>query len=120
MLEVGTAQAASDTMSFSERLSESLQVSLLGLGTVFAVLALLWGVLELFRLFFYDLPNKRKNASTEKKAPVKSESAPVAQPAQSVQSDEELVAAIVAAVAQVMDKPASSFRVVSFRKTGTR
>lgn len=119
MLEAGTAQAASETMTFSERLSESLQVSLLGLGTVFAALALLWGVLEVFRFFFYDLPNKRKNG-TEKKAPVKTESAPSAPVAQPVQSDEELVAAIVAAVAQVMDKPASSFRVVSFRKSGTR
>ena len=44
------AGAAGKTdMTFGERLAEAGQVTLLGMGMVFAVLALLWGVLELFR-----------------------------------------------------------------------
>ncbi len=114
------AASATDVMSFSDRASEALQVSLLGIGTVFAVLAILWGVLEVFRFFFYDLPNKAKK--TEKKAEAPKQ-APAASPAPVVQlqsSDDEVVAAITAAIAVVLDRPASSFRVVSFRKTGTR
>lgn len=110
--------------TFADRISEALSVSLLGLGTVFAVLALLWGVLEIFRFFFYDLPNKRKNGV---KNEVASANNSVAAPAPAVQSvtasgdsDEEIVAAITAAISVVMDKPATSFRVVSFRRTGSR
>ena len=117
MLEA--AASATDVMSFSDRASEALQVSLLGIGTVFAVLAILWGVLEVFRFFFYDLPNKSKKAEKKTEAP----KAPAAAPAPVVQvqsSDDEVVAAITAAIAVVLDRPASSFRVVSFRKTGTR
>ena len=113
------AASASDVMSFSDRASEALQVSLLGIGTVFAVLAILWGVLEIFRFFFYDLPNKAKKSEKKAEAP----KVPVAAPAPVVQaasSDEEIVAAITAAISVVLDRPASSFRVVSFRKTGTR
>jgi len=113
------AASATDVMSFSDRASEAIQVSLLGMGTVFAVLAILWGVLEIFRFFFYDLPNKTKKAEKKAEAP----KAPVAASVPVVQtqsSDEEIVAAISAAIAVVLDRPASSFRVVSFRKTGTR
>ncbi|MBQ7822140.1 MAG: OadG family protein [Clostridia bacterium] len=110
--------------TFADRVSEALSVSLLGLGTTFAVLALLWGVLEIFRFFFYDLPNKRKNGKKTESAPVKPAPAPapVAAPvvSRAADSDEEIVAAITAAVSLVLDKPATSFRVVSFRRTGTR
>ena len=111
--------------TFADRVSEALSVSLLGMGTVFAVLAVLWGVLEIFRFFFYDLPKRKsgevkkeeKTAKPVKPAPV---SAPVAAPVVNTGSDAELVAAISAAIAVVLDKPATSFRVVSFRRTGTR
>ena len=110
--------------TLADRVSEALSVSLLGLGTIFAVLALLWGVLEIFRFFFYDLPNKRKNGEKAENASANTASAapaPAVQPAVvSGTSDEEIVAAITAAISVVMDKPATSFRVVSFRRTGTR
>lgn len=123
MLEA--AASATDVMSFSDRASEALQVSLLGMATVFAVLAILWGVLEIFRFFFYDLPNKSKKREEKSEAPKapkapKTPVAPVAPVVQAATSDEEIVAAITAAISVVMDRPASSFRVVSFRKTGTR
>lgn len=120
MLEA--ASGASEVMTFSERASEALRVSLLGMGTVFAALALLWGLLEVFRFFFYDLPNKSKKSEEKSEAPKapKAPVAPVAPVVQAASSDEEVVAAITAAISVVLDRPASSFRVVSFRKTGTR
>lgn len=110
--------------TFADRVSEALSVSALGLGTTFAVLAVLWGILEIFRFFFYDLPKRRsgevkkeeKPAKQVKPAPVAAPTAPVA----NISSDAELVAAISAAIAVVLDKPTTSFRVVSFRRTGTR
>ena len=36
-------------MSFAERLSMSGQMTLLGLGTIFLVLALLWGAMVIFK-----------------------------------------------------------------------
>ena len=61
--------------TLADRVSEALSVSLLGLGTIFAVLALLWGVLEIFRFFFYDLPNKRKNGEKAENASANTASA---------------------------------------------
>ena len=36
-------------MNFGERAVYSLQMLLIGMGTIFGVLALLWGALEIFR-----------------------------------------------------------------------
>ena len=110
-----------ENMTFAERASEALRVSLLGIGMVFAVLAILWGVLEIFRYFFYDLPNKGKSKEKKPEKPQSSEPAPAPVAVVPAQTDDtELVAAITAALCVVLDKPATGFRVVSFRKTGTR
>lgn len=107
--------------TFADRVSEALKISLLGIATVFAVLAIIWGVLEIFRYFFYDIPNKKKNGETETKEEIPAPApAPVITYEQPVSSNEEIVAAITAAISVMMDKPATSFRVVSFRKTGTK
>lgn len=54
-----TGAAGKTDMTFGERLAEAGQVTLLGMGMVFAVLALLWGVLELFRVIMQK--SKRRN-----------------------------------------------------------
>lgn len=106
--------------TFADRVGEALKTSLLGIATVFAVLAIIWGILELFKVFVYDIPNKKKGAKTEVKEE-KPAPAPVVTPAPVlVSSDEEIVAAITAAISVMLDRPATSFRVVSFRKTGTK
>lgn len=110
-----------ENMTFADRASEALRVSVLGMGMVFAVLAILWGVLEVFRYVFYDLKNKGNTAEKNPEKPVKSEPAPAPVVTETAQTDDgELVAAITAALCVVLDKPATGFRVVSFRKTGTR
>lgn len=65
--EVTTAAADSltNTAPMGERMALGLQTTLLGLGTVFAVLVILMVVLLLFRLFFYTIPNRKQHAAVD-------------------------------------------------------
>lgn len=112
-------------MTFGERLAEAGQVTLLGLGMVFAVLALLWGILEIFRVIMQKSGKKKK--TVEPVIPEKSAQAPAEVAAESVPTeagdDGELTAAITAAVAAYLASEgdaayAGGFRVVSFRRSG--
>ncbi len=109
-----------DSMTLSDRVTVSLQTSLLGLGTVFAVLALLWGALVLFRVVFAGIEKKSANAAGEAPAAAVPTPVEVVPSAAEVSDDSEVVAAITAAISVMLDKPATSFRVVSFRRSGSR
>ena len=122
------ASSATDLMNnpmgFGERVLMGLQVTLFGMAVVFSVLILLWGILELFRVIFYEIP-KKKAAEAEKKPTEPETPAPapvVEEPVETVEEtdDAEIVAAITAAISVVMDKPQTSFRVVSFRRTASK
>lgn len=95
------------------------QMTLLGMLMVFAVLALLWGILAIFKLVFAGRTPKEKKPEPKETAPVQQAEAPA--PAETQSDDEELVAVITAAVAAyVRDEgnPAADggFRVVSFKR----
>ena len=106
-----------------------IQTFLLGVLTVFSVLAILWGCLEIFRYFFYTVP-ERKKAEEKVALSAKNEAAPVvSEPVQEtvsapVSDDGEIVAAIIAAITAMRNDEAAengelapgAFRVVSFRK----
>ena len=109
-----------DSMTLSDRVTVSLQTSLLGLGTVFAVLALLWGALVLFRVVFAGIEKKSASAADEASAADVPTPVEVVPSAAEVSDDSEVVAAITAAISVMLDKPATSFRVVSFRRSGSR
>ena len=47
-----TERIAATPILSTERWLEAGQILVLGMVTIFAVLALLWGILELFRVFF--------------------------------------------------------------------
>ena len=86
---------------------------LIGMGTVFAVLTLIWGCLSLFKVFFHDLKNVApkkeivKNEETVADAPVETNAT----------DDNEIVAVIAAAIAAAESEHADAkFRVVSFRR----
>jgi len=118
LLANGISASMDTTRSFAERMQIGAEVAILGLGVVFAVLILLWGILSLFKVFFYDIPNAKKAAPKET-APAPAEVPAPVQTAPASASDDELVAAISAAVAAYMSAegcPASGFRVVSFRR----
>ena len=98
-----------------------IQTFILGMVTVFAVLAILWGCLEIFRYVFYTIPERNKANGGEKPAP-----APKVEPAPepvAYSDDGEVVAAIIAAITAMRNEEAAesgvaptAFRVVSFRK----
>ena len=109
-----------------ERLEYALQMTLLGIGAVFAVLSLIWLVLVVFKFFLYDLKNRDTKKQNSTKAPVvEKEVQPVVSEAPVVNSsDDATVAAIIAAIsAYISDDPelskeyAGGFRVVSFKRT---
>lgn len=98
-------------------------VLVVGLAIVFAVLIILWGVLELFRVIFYEAPKKKAEAAKQAKKvevvkaqpKVEAPAAPVA-PAAPAEDEEELVAVLMAAIAASMGTSAGGLRIKSFRR----
>lgn len=86
-----------------------IPVMFLGMGVVFLVLMLLWGVLEMFRVLFYAGPMKNEAAKTA--------AAAAPQSSQSIAEDqEELIAICSAAISTMLEKPANSLRIHSIRR----
>ena len=100
-----------DKLGFSDSLEFGGQMLLLGMGAVFAVLTTIFLLLTLFKVVF-----TRIKVSEKKSAP-----APVVAPApvaQTVTSDDEIVAVIAAAIAMAESECGDNvkFRVVSFKR----
>lgn len=106
---------AATTMNFGERAAYFGKMILIGMGTIFVALTLLWGVLVLFRLCV-EAVQKRKKPTGQMPAPV----APAAEPAE---DQGAVVAAITAAISATLAEEnggqVPAFRVVSFRKINT-
>ncbi len=107
--------------NFGEAFSYSISKALFGVAIVFGVLALIWAVLSLFRLFFYVIPNMKNTNTTAEKKEQEPDEKPVTEVSNvtvSAQNDYSIIAAITAAItafrANMGEK--SSFRVVSFKK----
>lgn len=106
----------------AENITRLWQTPLLGMAMIFAVLALLWGVLAVFKLIFVGKtetkPEKEKK-SEEIPQPVSVAPAPV----QPQNEDEQLIAVLTAAIAAYRatetggEIAPNGFRVVSFRRT---
>lgn len=124
----------SDTLSWGDRFNYMGIGVLVGILVVFSVLALLWLILELFGAIARRGQTKSTAQKSEKLAP-KAEpmtpapvapvvEAPVLQEESVVMSDDEIVAAITAALAVYLEEAGASapsingFRVVSFKKVG--
>lgn len=100
------------TMTYGQRLSLAGQVTVIGLATVFSVLAILMAALYIFQYFAYTLPNKKKKAAEE---------ANTATPAPTATSanNDELIAVLTAAIAayeSASGNQATPFRVVSYKR----
>lgn len=99
-----------------ERWALAGEMVLVGMGMVFAVLAILWAVLTVFKVVF------AKGEKKERSAPVVQTEAPASEPEPEiyVAGDEELIAVITAAVAAYRagegEEATGGFRVVSFRR----
>ncbi len=109
-------------MFSADAFAEAAKVTILGMLMVFSVLAILWGVLAIFKLIFAKDTNKseQKKQAAE---PVAAEPAP----ASSAEADGgELIAVISAAIEayraseEGLDSTAAGgFRVVSFRRASS-
>ena len=125
MLDAVTKNTVFDNAG--DALAYGLPLSLFGFAVVFGVLILIWGILSLFKVFFYTIPNAKKNPAPkvkpepkkEVKAEVKAE-APVAPAVQTSSNDGEIVAAIIAAIEAYRSANGAAapggFRGVSFKK----
>ena len=107
----GVIDANQPIKNVGEALGYSLSTSLFGFAVVFGVLALIWGVLSLFKIFFAG------KSEENKKKPEITESA--VQNVSPAVDEAALVAAITAAVSAYRvahGESAGGFRVVSFKK----
>ena len=114
----------------AERIKYSLEMTILGLFAVFSVLAIIWGILAIFKVLLYDIPNKNKHSNTNNadRVPEITPIAPAVENKPSVVSgNDATVAAIIAAIsAYIADDPELSaqypngFRVVSFKRTRSK
>ncbi len=112
----GAANVPEDILG---KLGYGLQIAVIGILIVFAVLAIIMGVLYAFEYFFYTLPNKAKKApEAPKAAPVKTPAPAVTLPSVSADNDEEIAVVIAAAVAAYYEQaaPTSKYRIKSFRR----
>jgi sodium pump decarboxylase gamma subunit len=120
MLNVAIKALADMGGAFSpERLALAGQMTLLGMGMIFAVLSLLWGVLTIFKLIFVRPEKKKVKAAPAPKPEPVVVPEPVVAPAAS--NDAELIAVLTAAIAayeasQGNEVAPGGFRVVSFRR----
>ncbi len=107
------SKEVSSDLSLSEKLESILTTGVGGYLLVFAVLALIWLILAIFGKAF----DKKDENSEEKAQPVQPATpAPAPAPVPVETDDTAVVAAIVAAISAYTGKPASGFKVVSFRK----
>ena len=125
LLSAATTQAEHFVGStFGERASYALSHTGVGMLIIFAVLAVIWAVLAVFKVIFAGKTDKKEKAAElpEKKPEVvPPAAAPIVQaPVPASSSDEEIVAAITAAITLMREAEGTTgtFRVVSFRRTG--
>ncbi len=105
------------SLGWGERISTAVIVTLQGMLTIFLVLAILWGAIEVMhRLVHRKKPNKEAApAPTPQPAP-----AQTVAPAPAVEDDGALIAAITAAISATLAEEGyqGGFRVVSFCRVG--
>ena len=114
-------------LDLTEKLALSGEMLLRGLGTVFLVLAILWGIIALFSVFSGTAEKKPapapKPQAPAKKAETKAEPAPAPVPAPAQTDDGALIAAITAAIEAYRAEEGLSglpYRVVSFKRKSGR
>ncbi len=95
-------------------ITQMLVIAVMGIFMVFAVLSILWAVIEIMH-FFVTLPEKRKNKKTMEK-PV--EVVEVKQPEVAEEDEEELIAVITAAIAASLNTSTYNLKIKSFRRVG--
>jgi len=103
--------------SIGGKLAEGGKVLVLGMAVIFAMLAIIFAVVKIISYFCYSAKNKSSEAENKAAAPaVQAAPAVEAVPATQADDEEEIVAAITAAISAYTGNAAGSFRVVSFKR----
>ncbi len=129
---------AAETMPFGERASTAGVVTLQGMLTIFLVLGILWGCIELMHLIVHRKDPKTPKAPKETRVPAEKKASKKAEPVPN-DADAAVAAAIAAALAASEDDGATvaaitaaisaalaedgytgGFRVVSFKRVNTK
>ncbi|MCD7776477.1 MAG: OadG family protein [Firmicutes bacterium] len=122
------ADGMQELTTLSEKASTALQVFLLGFGTVFVVLIILFIVITLMgKIFYHGDKGKstKESAAPAPAVPVVTEEVTAVPEEAEVTDDGELIAVITAAIAAFMAESgegeglSSGFRVVSFKRAST-
>ena len=111
---------ATTDLGFGERASTAGIVTLQGMLTIFLVLSILWGAIEIMHRVLHKDKKEAKKEPAPAAAP-----APVAEPAPaSAEAEDEgaIVAAITAAIMAMRSEngESSAFRVVSFKRANRK
>ena len=114
-----------EELSWGERASTAGTVTLMGMVTIFAVLAILWAMIEIMHSVLHKGEKKEKEPRPKKAAPAPAPNqddaaiaAAIAAALAAAEDDGAVVAAITAAVtaARAEEGETSPFRVVSFKR----
>ena len=122
MMNMNGMALLANGMSFGEALAQAGIVALQGMFTIFAVLAVLWGAIEVMH-YLVHRKEKQSNGKQEQAEPVRSAEVAEPTPAPAVAEDDGvLVAAITAAISAAMAEEGytGGFRVVSFKRAKDR
>ena len=118
MINIPVFLTATGNLAFGERASTAGIVTLQGMLTIFLVLSILWGAIEIMHRVLHKDKKETKKDPAPAAAP-----APVVTPAPvEVQDDGAIVAAITAAIMAMRSEngESSAFRVVSFKRTNRK
>lgn len=109
----GKTEKLTTAMTLSERAAYCVERTLIGLIIVFGVLAIIWLVLSISKFFFTYGEGKQKKEEEK-------DTVAVPEPEVTTSNDEEIVAAIIAAISAMRAEKGnqSGFRVVSFKRGG--
>lgn len=112
---------AADTMTWGERFSTAGIVTLQGMVTIFLVLAILWGSIEVMHRVIAGKPKKTTKKVVEEAPASVAEQIP-APKTFGTPDESEVVAAIVAAISAMREEQGQTggFRVVSFKRAGSQ
>lgn len=120
LFSLAATAGAEETLSFGERAAQAGIVFLQGMLTIFTVLILLWGAIELMHIVLYGKKKKKKKIKTfiHPTEPKEAEETGEEKAFGTPEDDGAVVAAIVAAIRTMRGEEGNTgaFRVVSFKR----
>ncbi len=123
MLNVPVSLAAEEAINWGERLSTAGTVTLMGMVAIFAVLSILWALIEIMHRLLHSGDKKEKPSKASAVAASGDDAAIAAAIAAALAASEDegaVVAAITAAISAMRaeEGQTGAFRVVSFKRAG--